>query len=257
MTNEHRWNHLTAAELGTLAARDAVVLLPIGSTEQHGPHLPTGVDDFLAAEVCRRTAELVGDRRPVVVSPSVWCGLAEHHMAFGGTLTLSLPTLHALLRDLCRSILRAGFGRILIVNGHGGNMTALHALVTELSVELSVQIGVTSYFTAGRAVVRETLETQDGLMHACEGETSMMMAAWPDLVRSDELEHAVGPAITLPAESTDPVYFAVPFQAITESGVAGDARTATPAKGEKLLHGCAEVLADLVARDLWNTGKSQ
>jgi creatinine amidohydrolase len=251
VVNEPLWNRLTAAELRDLAARDAVVLLPVGSTEQHGPHLPTGVDDFLAAEVCRRAAGLVSGRCPVVVAPSVSCGLAEHHMAFGGTLTLTLPTLHALLRDLCRSILRAGFGRILIVNGHGGNMTALNALVTELTAELSVPIAVTSYFTAGRAVVRETLETQDGLMHACEGETSMLMAAWPGLVRTEALEQAVGPAITLPAESPDPVYFAVSFQAITASGVAGDARTATAAKGEKLLNGCAGALAELLAGDLW------
>lgn len=249
--SELLWNRLTAAELRELAAQDAVVLLPIGSTEQHGPHLPTGVDDFLAAEVCRRTAVLVSGRCPVVVAPSVWCGLAEHHMGFGGTLTLSLPTLHALLRDLCRSMLRAGFSRILIVNGHGGNMTALHALVTELTVELGVRIGLTNYFTAGRAVVRETLETQDALMHACEGETSMMMAVLPELVRTAELPNAVGPAITMPAESLAPVYFAVSFTGITESGAAGDARTATADKGEKILHGCAEVLAEALVDGLW------
>jgi creatinine amidohydrolase len=253
--NEVLWNRLTAAELNDLAARNAVVLLPIGSTEQHGPHLPTGVDDFLATEVCRRAAELVGLARvPAVVAPSIPFGLAEHHMAFGGTLTLTLPTLHALLRDICRSIIRAGFSRILIVNGHGGNMTALHALVTELTTELAIRVGFTSYFTAGRAVVRMTLESQDALMHACEGETSMIMAARPDLVRTEALPRAVGPAITLPAESTDPVYFAVPFQDITESGVAGDARRATADKGERLLAGCAESLIEILISGLWNRG---
>ncbi|GAA2157841.1 creatininase family protein [Actinomadura napierensis] len=68
----------------------APVLLPVGVTEQHGLHLPTGVDDFLAAEVCRRTAVLMAERgRPVVVAPSVWCGLSEHHMGFGGTAMTS------------------------------------------------------------------------------------------------------------------------------------------------------------------------
>jgi len=239
---EVRWNRLTATELRALAAEDATVLVPIGSTEQHGPHLPTGVDDFLAAEVCLRAAEQA--RRPAVVAPSVWCGLAEHHMAFGGTFTLSLATLHALLRDICRSILRAGFRRIVIVNGHGGNVTALNALATELTVELSARIGVTSYFTIGQEVVRETLEAQESLMHACEGETSMMLAAYPDLVRSEELAKAVGPRISLPAGSAEPVYFPVSFQEITTVGVAGDARGATAAKGEKLLAGCARALAD-------------
>lgn len=249
--SEVLWNRLTAAALRALAAQDAVVLLPIGATEQHGPHLPTGVDDFLAAEVCRRAAVLAAEHTGVVVTPSVPTGLSEHHMAFGGTLTLTLPTLHALLRDICRSVIRAGFSRILIVNGHGGNMTALNALTSELTTELSTPIAFASYFGAGRKVVRETLETQDGLMHACEGETSMMMAALPGLVRSEHLAEAHGPRITLPAESTEPVYMAVPFDRITESGVAGDGRAASAEKGERMLSGCASVLAEIIVRDPW------
>ncbi|GAA2805657.1 creatininase family protein [Crossiella cryophila] len=248
---ETRWNRLTAAELNALAAAGAVVLLPIGSTEQHGPHLPTGVDDFLATEVCARAVRELAGRAPVVLAPSIPFGLAEHHMAFGGTLTLSLPTLHALLRDLCKSLLRAGFRRILVVNGHGGNMTALHALVTELTAELPARIGLTNYFTLAREEIQDTLEAQPGLMHACEGETSMIMAAWPELVRAQHLPAAVGPPITLPAESTAPAYFAVSFKDFTASGVAGDARGATPVKGERLLAASATALCELLLGDEW------
>ncbi|MGX1849926.1 creatininase family protein [Streptomyces sp. NPDC055299] len=248
---EHRWNRLTAPDLRDLALRDAVVLLPVGSTEQHGAHLPTGVDDFLAAEVCRRAA-VAAAPLPVVVAPSVSCGLAEHHMPFGGTLTLSLPTFHALLRDMCRSILRAGFRRILLVNGHGGNVTALHALVNELTVELQAPIAVTSYFTAGREVIADTLETQRHLMHACEGETSMALAAFPDLVHTEEVAGAVGPAISLQAEDTSPVHRSVTFDTVTPSGTAGDARTASAAKGERLLEGCADALAELLTAGVWS-----
>ncbi|WP_121711843.1 creatininase family protein [Streptomyces sp. E5N91] len=249
--SEVQWNRLTAAELRDLAARDALVLLPVGATEQHGPHLPTGVDDFLASEVCGRAALLASERTGVVVAPSVPIGLSEHHMPFGGTLTLSLATLHALLRDICRSVTRVGFSRILIVNGHGGNMTALNALTTELTVELGTPIAFASYFGAGREVVRTTLETQDGLMHACEGETSMMMAAYPELIRPEHLPEAHGPRFTLPAESADPVYMAVTFDRVTESGVAGDARVASADKGERMLAGCARALADIIVRDPW------
>ncbi|WP_338692898.1 creatininase family protein [Streptomyces sp. Q6] len=249
--SEVQWNRLTAAELRALAAQDAVVLVPIGATEQHGPHLPTGVDDFLATEVCHRAATLAAEHTDVVVTPSIPTGLSEHHMPFGGTLTLSLPTLHALLRDLCRSVVRVGFSRILIANGHGGNMTALNALTTELTVELSTPIAFASYFGAGREVVRDTLESQSGLMHACEGETSMMMAAHPDLIRDEHLAEAHGPRITLPAESTEPLFMAVPFDRITRTGVAGDARVATAEKGERILAGCAAALADIIVRDPW------
>jgi Creatinine amidohydrolase len=79
------WNRMTAAELQRAAKDGAIVLLPVASTEQHGPHLATGVDTFLGGEVCRRTAELVAKQQPIVVTPTVWMGLAEHHVAYGGT----------------------------------------------------------------------------------------------------------------------------------------------------------------------------
>ena len=81
---------VTAPELRELADADAIVLLPVASTEQHGPHLATGVDTFLCGEACRRTALLVTAHHPIVVAPTVWMGLAEHHVAFGGTFSLSL-----------------------------------------------------------------------------------------------------------------------------------------------------------------------
>jgi creatinine amidohydrolase len=165
---ETAWNRLSAEALRVLAARDAIVLLPVASTEQHGPHLPTGVDDFLCSEVCRRTAQELAPARPVVVAPTVWCGLADHHVPFGGTFTLSLSTYHAVLRDLCRSILNAGFRRIVIVNGHGGNIQALATLTGELTRELNAPIATTTYFMEAREVMAEVLEDQDGVMHACE-----------------------------------------------------------------------------------------
>ena len=133
------WNRMTAAELRRAADKGAIVLLPVASTEQHGPHLATGVDTFLGGEVCRRTAELVAKQKPVVVAPTVWMGLAEHHVAYGGTFSVSIATYHALLRDLCDAILRAGFKKIMIVNSHGGNSAALTALTTDLSRELRRQ----------------------------------------------------------------------------------------------------------------------
>lgn len=247
------WNRLTAAELVALAKKDAVVLLPVASTEQHGPHLATGVDTFLAGEGCRRTALLVQKKRPVVVAPTVWIGLAEHHIAYGGSFTLSLPTYHALLREICRSILRAGFSKILIVNGHGGNMAALTALTTDLAMELSAPIATTTLYSLPMATgaYDGILEDQKGVQHACEAETSMMMAAFPDCVRKGKLKQAVGP-------KSDDAPFRAPlavwrsFKDITPSGVFGDARRATPEKGEKLLDIAARLLADqLIAGKPW------
>jgi creatinine amidohydrolase len=238
------WNRMTAETLRGRAAQGAIVLLPVASTEQHGPHLATGVDDYLCGEACRRAAMLVVKEKPIVVAPTLWCGLAEHHVAFGGTFTLTLPTYHALLRDLCQSILRAGFKHILIVNGHGGNITALNALTVDLTRELSAPIATTTYIITGQEETKAILEDQDGIMHACEGETSMMMALKPDLVDRKRLAEAHGPSLGIGGALSRPIHAWKSFKELTPSGVMGDARRSTPAKGEAILDACAKGLAE-------------
>jgi creatinine amidohydrolase len=240
---ETAWNRLPAEALRALAAKDAIVLLPVASTEQHGPHLPTGVDDFLCSEVCRRTAAAMAPDCPVVVAPTVWCGLADHHVAFGGTFTLSLATYYAVLRDLCRSILKAGFTRIVLVNGHGGNINALATFTGELTRELDAPIATTTYFMEAQAAMSEVLEDQNGVMHACEAETSMMMVIHPDLVDARRLSEAHGPSFDIMGSLVPSLKRFHSFAELTGSGVAGDARKASAAKGEKLLAACAAGLA--------------
>jgi creatinine amidohydrolase len=249
------WNRLPSPALKELARDGAIVLLPTASTEQHGPHLPTGVDTLLCSEVCRRIALRVAGKRPVVVAPAVWMGLAEHHVAFGGTFTVTLDTYHALLRDLCRSIVRAGFKHILIVNGHGGNMAALNALTTDLTQELGVSIATTSYWNLPqeKGAFAEILEDQTAVQHACEAETSMMLAVAPDLVDRSKLERAKGPSMAMSVNR--PVLAWKSFAELTQSGVIGDARKASAAKGEKLLDTAARMLADmLIAGEPWESG---
>ncbi|MGI9521012.1 MAG: creatininase family protein [Hyphomicrobiaceae bacterium] len=243
---EVEWEKLTAPELRELAEADAIVLLPVASTEQHGPHLSTGVDTFLCGEACRRTARLVAAHRPIVVAPTVWMGLAEHHVAFGGTFSLSLSTWHALLRDLCRSILNAGFKRICIVNGHGGNMAALAALTTDLTREIDAQIATTSYWNVPHAsgAFEAVLETQKGVQHACEAETSMMMAVKADCVRAERLADAKGPNRSMSTAIGRTLMVWRSFSEITPTGVLGDATCATPEKGEQLLDIASRQLAD-------------
>jgi creatinine amidohydrolase len=240
---ETAWNKLSAEALRTLAAKDAIVLLPVGSTEQHGPHLPTGVDDFLCSEICRRVAAELAPDCPVVVAPTLWCGLADHHVAFGGTFTLTLSTYYAVLKDLCRSILNAGFRRIVIVNGHGGNIQALATFTGELTRELNAPIAATTYFMEAREAMAAILEDQAGVMHACEAETSMMMVVHPGLVDVQRLGDARGPNFDIVASLVPSLKTFRSFADITASGVAGDARRASSAKGERLLVACAAALA--------------
>ncbi|MCJ2072468.1 creatininase family protein [Methylobacterium sp. J-030] len=250
---EVAWSRLSADALNDLARRDTVVLLPVASTEQHGPHLPTGVDDYLGTAVCRRTAEHLAPNQPVVVAPTVWCGLADHHVAFGGTFTLSLATYHALLRDLCRSILAAGFRRIVLVNSHGGNIAALSALSVELTRELDAPIATVTYFMEAADAVAGILEDQANVMHACEGETAMMMALAPELVDATRLPEAHGPAFDVAASLLPTLRRVRGWQEVSPGGVAGDARRASAAKGKALLDACAQALADrLRAGEPWS-----
>ena len=250
---EIEWHNLKAAELRELAQRDAIVVVPIGSTEQHGPHLPVQVDATLAGEVSRRAARVIADRTPVVVMPSIWFGLAEHHMAFGGTITLDYETFYGVLRCVCRSIARHGFRRILIVNGHGGNVTALNVAVGELTHELGVPLAVATYWVLAKEAFAEILDRQKGVRHAGEAETSMMLALVPHLVDSSKLSEAKGGTDDPPGIlGGTGMYRWQSFKSLSETGVMGDAETATAEKGTKLLAAAAEALADAMSDpELW------
>lgn len=250
---EIEWWRLKASELNALAARDAVVVVPVGSTEQHGPHLPTQVDSLLVGEIARRAARRVKDT-PIVVTPTVWSGLAEHHISLGGTLSLDFQTFFAVLRCLCRSLVRQGFSRILLLNGHGGNIAALTVVVNELAVELDRPIATTSYWPLAKDDFAAILERQKTVRHACEAETSMLLALAPELVDMAKAERAVGPTERELAEvtGTEAAHRWRSFKARTSHGAIGDPRLATAEKGERLIDAAAVAVASLVSnREFW------
>ncbi len=240
MTHSPMWKELTASEIGALARRDATVILPVASMEQHGPHLAVGVDTVLCEGVCRLAAEAVMDEMPVIVAPTLWCGMAEHHMAFGGTFTFDIPTYRAVLLAFLKSIARHGFTKVFIVNGHGGNISALAAFLPDFAVETGLKIRATTYFELAQPGIDTVLEDQERVRHACEGETSLMLALAPDLVRRDKLPEAVGPSHSTPRPLGVARFRS--YRSFTETGVVGDARKATAEKGERLAVVCRDAL---------------
>ena len=246
-TPETDWSRLKAHELRALAARDAVVILPVASIEQHGPHLPTMVDTRLGHAIAHRAAELASDAGPVIVTPVVWSGLSEHHMPFGGTLTLSHATFRALIADLVTSICRAGFRRILISNSHGGNIIALQSLLDELAPTCPATLVFTCYPMEAQAAYAGILEDQGGMAHACEAETSMMMALEPGLVDTSDLanlEQRDEGARFLKAGKAG--YRWRPFAHVTENGMVGNTARANADKGLRLIETGAEAVAALI-----------
>ena len=238
------WKELTAAELRELATQNAVVLLPVASMEQHGPHLPVGVDTILCESLCALAAEAVCAEMPVVVAPTLWCGMAEHHMAFGGTFTFDIPTYRAVLLAFLKSIARHGFVRVLVVNGHGGNIAALSAFLPDLAIETGLTLRVTTYFELAQPAMPAILEDQERVRHACEGETSLMMALAPELVREDKLPLAVGPKHVTPRPLGVERHRS--FKDFSETGVVGDARRASKAKGDMLAAACRDALVTVL-----------
>ena len=240
------WGSLKAAELRALAERDAVVILPVAAIEQHGPHLPVMTDTLLCGEIARRAAEKASERQPTVVAPTVWSGLSEHHMPFGGTFTLDFPTLHAVLRCLCRCLERHGFKRVLLLNGHGGNDFALKVVAEQLAHELEITLATATYWHLAAEPFRGILERQDNVDHACEAETSMVLALRPELVDSARFEEAKEPRR---GGGPAGAYRWRSFAGRTRSGAIGDPTAASAEKGERLLEAAADSVAALILNE--------
>jgi creatinine amidohydrolase len=253
-SSEVEWRKLRADQLREMARADAIVILPVASLEQHGPHLPVEVDSMLGETVAVRAARKVAERGShAVVLPVLWTGLSEHHMSFGGTITLGLPAFSAVVEDVCRSVLRHGFKRIVLLNAHGGNENALRTITDELTPKLGAPIVQFTYWYAAAVAIARILETQSALMHACEAETSMMLAVRPELVAMDRV--GLAKANSTPDVSDvvgGGVYRWRTVAARSASGVIGNPEAATAEKGERLFDAIATALADKLCNvDLW------
>jgi len=243
---EVRWERLTAPELRALAERDAVVVAPVASLEQHGPHLPVWTDSLIGHAVSVRAAELCEDL-PAVVLPPMWLGLSEHHFPFGGTISLDYATFAGVLRCIVRSLLADGFSKVMFFNSHGGNADPLAVATRELAHEFGIPVLTTAITRVAPAEIAAALTAQSGIQHACEGETSLWLHLDPGQVRMAEI-----------ARSVSPGGFDASGQAVTRfwsfseraplTGVRGDARAATAEKGRAIF----EAMAAGLARELRN-----
>lgn len=257
------WERLTAPELKALAARDALVVLPIGSLEQHGPHLPVWTDSHAAHALSLRAAEAVATDLPAVVLPPLWLGLSEHHFPFGGTISLDYATFHAVLRCVVRSILADGFSKLFIVNGHGGNIEPLAVSARELAHEFGIPVVATTWPQAAPAEIAGILTAQPGIHHACEGETSLWLALDAGQVRQDRIADALSNAPPSPPAGTSRFWSFE--ERAPRTGVRGDPRAATAEKGHAIIAAVVEGLARMMRDDLlwrkpdavWVPGRAQ
>jgi creatinine amidohydrolase len=217
-----------------------LAVLPVGSTEQHGPHAPLGLDSLAAAAIAEAGAERYADDYggEAVVGPTVPVGVAEEHRDFDGSLWVSEDTFRAYVRETVESLLHHGLRRVVVVNGHGGNVDALRECCGRVSRD--DRDGYAVQYTWFDAVAVEQLG------HAGPAETSLLRHLRPELVREERTEAAAEGAAERWGEWLNGTNLAYDAAEFTDSGVVGDPRDGDAALGEELLGEAADALAELL-----------
>lgn len=217
---------LTWPEAGACAAAGVILLIPFGATEQHGPHLPLSTDTDIAAALCARAAV---ERADLAVAPPVPYGASGEHAGFPGTLSIGQAALELLAVELCRSATDT-VARIVLVNGHGGNVEALRRAVTLLRSE--------------SRDVRLYSPRYGGDPHAGRTETSIQLALTPQRVRAELAE----PGDRRPLTDLLPLLRAGGVRAVSPNGVLGDPTGATAVEGDELLTAATAALLEDLGR---------
>ena len=236
------WQELWRHELLAALEHDPVVIVPVGSVEQHGPHCPMDVDISHTQALAVATALAVDDF-PVIVAPPVWIGLTHYNMGEVGTITASVETYVALLSEICRSIWANGFKRIILVNGHGGNRDIIRVVSTKLAEEDIWMLPIT-YWEMVPGVLVDHAETDLGFIgHGGEWETSLQLYLRPDMI--DRPRMVADPE--RPGFSDDIRRFTgfPERRREREHGVHGNPMTASAEKGEKLFSAARERLVEV------------
>lgn len=245
----YEYDRLTWPELRQAAREERVIVLPVGTTEQHGPHLPLEVDTYLCRRVCEGAAELAPEE--LLLMPSLPYGFNWHHIDFPGTIGIAWDTYVRFLLDILRSVAHHGFRRALIVNGHGSNRILVEMAARQATLDHPVVCAGFSYFELARETVGQVRESPVGwLAHADEMETSLYLYLRPEEVRREEIaaENNMLPSQFWWQDTQVGAKVGMMewWSTFSRTGVLGDPTLATAEKGERLYRAMTEQLAALV-----------
>lgn len=218
----------------------SIVVMPVGSIEQHGHHLPVATDSLLVSAVTNAAVDRVADDVPILTTPTIWSGHSPHHRGFGGTLSISFDTMKQMVIDIADSALDNDFNSILLVNGHGGNKALISAVLGEIGrAHPDVEAAGFTYFELAADAIEKLRESrQSGMAHAGEYETSLMMYLLDEFVTdtefdasyyADDYEHS---KVDLLESGPLSVYRS--FLQYSNSGAVGDSTLASAEKGERI-----------------------
>jgi creatinine amidohydrolase len=230
--------------------RSTVVLAPFGATEQHSLHLPVQTDTLIATELANRVDATCGGR--LLVLPTQWLGFSPHHMDFAGTVTASSSTYIQLAVETLDSMAQAGFRKFVVLNAHGGNVAILQVALAAFHEKRpdAVAALVTYWHVAADEINSLRESGAGGMGHACELETSLVMAARPALVRTAKIarDGTAPPSQFLWKDMLTPGTVTVwkSFSDFTEHGGSGDPTTASAEKGERFFAAIVSRLREVV-----------
>ncbi len=237
-----RFHDMTMPQLRQVPRDSTVVLAPIAACEQHSRHLPTFTDTLLVTAVAEGAEQRLP--RQILLLPTQWMGASAHHLRFGATLSAEVDTHITMLTDLITPLLDDGYQRVLVLNGHGGNIDTMHVALRRLQPRYRDRlVTAASYWEIAEKELAALAEGgRKSMGHACEFETSMVLALRPDLVRRDEIQD--DPAHDDPALRG--LYVSEDMHQRTDHGAVGFPEKATPEKGRAFLAAAVERTAEVV-----------
>jgi creatinine amidohydrolase len=256
---KREWSEMTWADFSGGDPSRWIAVLPLAATEQHGPHLPLGVDSFIADAYLARARDLIPAELPVTFLPVQRIGQSDEHVAFPGTLTLSATTVIRAWTEIGESVARAGVKKLVLITSHGGNVSAMEIVARDLRVRLGMLVVTVGWHRFGYPAGAFDAEERHHGIHGGDIETSLMLAGRGDTVRMDKAEAAVPTTVAMAQEfhwlgAFRPAGFGWMTQDLHATGTVGDASRATAEKGEAALahgaQGFVELLREIDRFDL-------
>jgi creatinine amidohydrolase len=247
------WMEMTWADIAAAgeAVRRWIAVLPLAAVEQHGPHLPLGVDACIAEAYLARVRKILPEALPVTFLPVQRVGVSAEHLGYPGTLTLSAATAIKAWTEIGESLARAGLRKLLLVTSHGGNVAAMELAARDLRTRLGMLAVTVGWHRFGYPEGTFSGEERKHGIHGGDIETSLMLAAMPDAVRMEKALQATPATVAMAREfkwlgAYRPAGFAWMTQDLNATGAVGDATQASAAKGDAALAHGAQAFVELM-----------
>ena len=245
------WMDMSWQDFAGASTARWIAVLPLAAVEQHGPHLPLGVDTFIAEAYLRKVRDALPRDLPVTFLPVQRVGVSAEHLSYPGTLTFSAATAIAAWSELGDSVARAGIRKLVFVTSHGGNVAGMELVARDLRARFGMLAVTVGWHRFGYPEGVFSSEEKKHGIHGGDIETSLMLAAVPETVRMDEARRAVPETVAMAQEfkwlgAYRPAGFAWMTQDLHSSGAIGDATLAKAGKGEAALAHGAQAFVELL-----------